>query len=101
MTKHTRWDGAIAALFEDISDRRGIKWEWNKIDEDVKQQIRARWAALLEKHAPPGTADDAELLEAVRLFLNRVDPSDMPERRWDETIAFARAAYDNATWRKR
>jgi|SRR5712664_2263806 len=33
---------------KDIADRRGLKWEWNKVDDDVKeQQIYPAWEKLL------------------------------------------------------
>lgn len=39
------------AICEDISDRRGLKWEWSRIDDDVKADIRAAWELILD--APP------------------------------------------------
>lgn len=39
----------IDALIKDISDRRGIKWEWKKIDADVVDEIRATWKAILQQ----------------------------------------------------
>lgn len=42
------------ALCADISDRRGLKWEWSKIDEDVKKDIRKAWEEIL-KPIPPCT----------------------------------------------
>jgi len=38
----------INDIFLDISDRRGIKHEWNKIDDDVKDEIRQHWKSLIE-----------------------------------------------------
>lgn len=37
-------------LISDISDRRGLKSEWNKIDGDVQDEIIARWAEIVSKH---------------------------------------------------
>ena len=34
-------------LCHDISDRRELKWEWDKIDDDVKLQIRRAWSEIL------------------------------------------------------
>jgi hypothetical protein len=34
-------------LCHDISDRRGLKWEWDKIDDDVKLEIRKAWEKIL------------------------------------------------------
>ena len=48
-------DQIIDALFEDILDRRGIKWEFEKIDESVRGEIRAAWKAIIwpEKATQP------------------------------------------------
>lgn len=43
-------DKAIDALIADICDRRGLKWEWEKIDDDVVQEIRAAWRDILTQH---------------------------------------------------
>ena len=45
-------DKLVAALEADISDRRGLKWEWDKIDADVKEEIRAEWRKLIAQHLP-------------------------------------------------
>ena len=34
-------------LCHDISDRRGLKHEWNAIDDDVKLEIRKAWEEIL------------------------------------------------------
>jgi hypothetical protein len=36
-------------LQKDILDRRGLKWEWEKIDPDVKRDIRKAWEKILDK----------------------------------------------------
>jgi len=38
----------IDALIHDIKDRRGLKWEWEKIDADVVNEIRAAWLEILQ-----------------------------------------------------
>lgn len=40
----------IDALIDDIKDRRGLKHEWNQIDADVVEEIRAKWKAILQQH---------------------------------------------------
>lgn len=47
MTAEERAEELAKALEADISDRRGLKWEWGKIDDDVRVTIRSDWAALL------------------------------------------------------
>ena len=39
------------ALQADILDRRGLKWEWEKIDKDVLKEIRKAWETILEDHS--------------------------------------------------
>lgn len=38
---------AVIAIEQDICDRRGIKHEWNAIDDETQQDIRRTWAALI------------------------------------------------------
>lgn len=42
-------DAEWKALCRDILDRRGLKWEWGKIDDCVKEEIRGAWSAILAK----------------------------------------------------
>ena len=42
------WADIIAERIEsDILDRRGLKWEYDKIDEDIKVDIRSAWARIV------------------------------------------------------
>jgi hypothetical protein len=41
---------AVDAIIADLSDRRGLKWEWNRIDEDIRSKIREEWARLVAKY---------------------------------------------------
>lgn len=38
---------AIAAIVEDLSDRRGLGHEWRQIDEDVLVEILTTWRNIL------------------------------------------------------
>lgn len=40
----------VAALEHDIKDRRGLKHEWNAIDADVLEQLRAEWCEIVQQH---------------------------------------------------
>jgi len=41
---------AIALSIEkDISDRRGLRQEWEQIDEEIQDEIRARWADRIKE----------------------------------------------------
>lgn len=35
-------------LQKDILDRRGLKWEWAKIDNEVKLEIRKAWEYIID-----------------------------------------------------
>lgn len=42
-------DRAAQAIVHDISDRRGLKWEWRQIDPGIRRAIRRRWAELIRE----------------------------------------------------
>ena len=37
-----------AKLWDDVTDRRGIKWEFTKCDDDVKCRILNRWKEIIK-----------------------------------------------------
>ena len=43
----------IASLEKDISDRRGLRQEWERIDEGVKAEIHEAWASIITKQIEP------------------------------------------------
>ena len=67
-----QWD----ALCRDIQDRRGLKWEWNKIDDDVKLGIRRAWSAILSNVPAPETAGAAPPSDAVTRALDAFNGND-------------------------
>jgi hypothetical protein len=38
---------AVADVVADLSDRRGLKWEWRGIDAETKAEILAKWRGLV------------------------------------------------------
>jgi hypothetical protein len=44
----TEWDTVFDKLSRDISDRRGLKWEWTRIDPEVIQEIKDAWREIIE-----------------------------------------------------
>lgn len=48
---YSAWERIFARLSSDIADRRGLKWEWEKIDDDVKAEISKAWRAIVEGEA--------------------------------------------------
>jgi hypothetical protein len=45
--RRSRIEEAISAIESDISDRRGLSGQWDSIDEDVREEIRAEWRRKL------------------------------------------------------
>ena len=43
---------AVDEIIYDLSDRRGLKQEWGKIDEEIQDEIRLKWAQTLKRHFP-------------------------------------------------
>ena len=47
---------AAEAIGEDISDRRGLKWEWAKVDTAIKdKEIYPAWERIISAHMGQGT----------------------------------------------
>lgn len=41
----------VEAIEMDISDRRGLKWEWAGIDPEVQEEIRQEWVKIIQRIA--------------------------------------------------
>ena len=39
----------VDELVEDLSDRCGLKQEWSEIDEEIKDEVRLKWAQILHR----------------------------------------------------
>lgn len=39
---------AANAIIRDLSDRRGLRHEWDRIDREIQVEIRKKWAALID-----------------------------------------------------
>jgi hypothetical protein len=37
----------VDAIEYDLGDRRGLKWEWRKIDDDIREGIKKTWARMI------------------------------------------------------
>lgn len=44
----TAAQAAVEVIVADLSDRRGLKWEWDKIDDDIKAEIKAVWGRVID-----------------------------------------------------
>ncbi len=38
---------AVEAIVKDLSDRRGLRQEWDGIDEDIQQEIIRAWTKIV------------------------------------------------------
>lgn len=48
-TTKARAKRAVKALIADLSDRRGLRQEWEQIDDDIRKEIRATWEGIFEQ----------------------------------------------------
>lgn len=39
----------VDAIIRDLTDRRGLKYEWKNIDEEIQAEIRATWMLLARR----------------------------------------------------
>ena len=39
----------VNRIVADIKDRRGLKWEWNAIDDDIQKQIKEEWVKIIKE----------------------------------------------------
>jgi hypothetical protein len=44
-----RITAAVDAIIFDLSSRRGLKQEWDQIDVDIIEEIKATWAHLVNQ----------------------------------------------------
>ena len=42
----------VDAIIADLTDRKGLRQEWEAIDEDIKAEIRLKWIELVRKKNP-------------------------------------------------
>lgn len=42
-------DRIVEKIVADLSDRRGLRHAWEAIDPDIQEDIRARWAAIIQR----------------------------------------------------
>jgi hypothetical protein len=38
---------AVEAIIRDLSDRRGLRQEWEQIDDDIQEEIKETWAWII------------------------------------------------------
>jgi len=47
----------VRAIIRDLSDRRGLRHEWDQIDDEIRAEIRAEWQRLIEVELERATGD--------------------------------------------
>ncbi len=50
--------GKVYDLIHDISDRRGLKWEWGRIDGDVQDEIIDTWIKIIDEKTDKNKANN-------------------------------------------
>lgn len=54
-TTPTKIEAAVDAIIADLRDRRGLRQEWDQIDEEIALEIRDEWVRILEENLDAGT----------------------------------------------
>lgn len=39
---------AVEGIVKDLSDRRGLRHEWDQIDSEIKREIQNKWTEIIE-----------------------------------------------------
>lgn len=47
MVVDMRAEIAVDEIIKDLSDRRGLRHEWDQIDDDIKKEIRDKWIKIV------------------------------------------------------
>lgn len=43
---------AVERIVDDLTDRKGLRHEWDNIDVDIQDEIVAQWRAIIAEEAP-------------------------------------------------
>lgn len=41
----------VEKILDDLTDRRGLRHEWERLDDDVKDEIRQKWEEIVKDEA--------------------------------------------------
>ena len=47
LIKEERAKKIVCSIIDDLSDRRGLRQEWEKIDEDIQNEIKESWISIV------------------------------------------------------
>jgi NAD(P)-dependent dehydrogenase (short-subunit alcohol dehydrogenase family) len=56
----------VTEIIADLSDRRGLRHQWDQIDEDIQQQIREEWEEIVATNLAAHFNKLRELVEKWR-----------------------------------
>lgn len=40
----------VSDIIKDFTDRRGLRQEWEQIDEDIQNEIKQEWCKIIDYH---------------------------------------------------
>lgn len=49
LTETEKIELAVYRIISDLKDRRGLRHEWDQIDDDIKTEIRKEWIKIVER----------------------------------------------------
>lgn len=61
---------AVHAILKDISDRKGLKYEWRQIAPDTQDEIASEWAEIIERESGV-----REMISALKTCQSALMPS--------------------------
>ena len=74
MSKATEADRrAVRDIEKDLTDRRGLRQEWERIDDEIQDEIRNVWRDLVAKAMKPERDSAAKLADALRKITSSTD----------------------------
>lgn len=54
----TKAKAIVSDLLYDLTDRKGLKQEWNSIDKPVQEDIKSAWVDIIVKNLRKGESDE-------------------------------------------
>ena len=60
MSNSKRAKAIVEAILCDMTDRRGLRQEWDQIDADIQKEIRAEWRRIVIAILDPAGGKEAE-----------------------------------------
>jgi len=61
----------VGKIEEDICNRRGLRQEFERIDDDIQQEIRKEWAKIVRSEIKKLQSDNEKLLACVEFYAEK------------------------------